>query len=141
MPKLSADFSAISTARELLQDDVYVFVVREVKEDLTSTGKQRITIIAEVEDPDHPNETSRKAKMFDGLVMTKNDGSLNEISLRQLKRYMEAILGEDAANTDELDTDDLVGGKFLGEVKLTSYEKNGEQIPKNEFRKILPYNG
>lgn len=145
MPKISADFTKISSQLGALEDGEYQCVITDIEEGETKTNKlPQIIITLEVNDPAKSEHNGHQLKEY--IVLTQTNGKPNRIGLGTLKGYAEAVLGNDAANNPEgIDTDELKNGAVIAVVKQRSYNKKdqagaetGEQGLTNEIAKVLP---
>ena len=147
MPKITADFTKISSSFQALEDGEYVCAITDIEESETKENKlPQVIFTLEVNDPNHPTHTGHVLK--DYIVLVQKNGKPNRIGLGQIKAYGEAVLGSDAANSPEgIDTDDLKNGSVMAVVKQRSYNRknqdgseSGEQGITNEIAKVLPVN-
>lgn len=143
MPKVGALLKDVSTEYQLIEPGTYELEVTEVSMDVKKEqheGNQieRVShsIKAMIADPD--NEHYKKP-VYTTVHIHKKDGTLNEVALADLKRFFEAI-APDAAEEDDPDTDVLKGGRFLAQVVIETYTKNGQenQVNRLNTRTISP---
>lgn len=139
-PVVNADFTKISTDFEPLPVGDYNFVIDEIESGKTQDGKKDQLIFK------HKVVGGElDGRVFqDFVVLQKNDGNVNNISLGRIKAYAEAILGKESANAPTgIDTDTLLKGSFHGIIKEETYEKkeaDGSSTTKKSTKlsKILP---
>lgn len=148
MPKIKGSLADVSTDYQLIEPDTYEFKVDEIEVEETKPSKdypegQLLYIV--ISKVDQPGEEAHGRKVYDRIYWYKKakdgePGGENEYSKIQLKRYFEAILGEERANEDDLDTDELKGGRFMAEVTIESWEnKNtGKSGQSNRLKNISP---
>ena len=133
MPTLDGfDLTNVSTKNTPLPEDTYDCVIKEVHTDrLSSGGHPQAVVVSEIQGGEFNGR-----QIWDYLVLRQHDGKPNEISLKQLKRYYEAVLGKDeAARISNPNTDLLINGR----VKLVLNVKpdnHGED--RNNVKRILP---
>lgn len=108
----------------------------------------------EDEDPDQYRIKSKIVGIVEGLdesalgrtfvdfvdVKMRTDGTPSQYGLIQLKRYATAILGEENIRGREVDTDELKGHRFIGQLYHDSYTPKGstEQKTNNKLKAIVP---
>lgn len=143
MPRVTgADLTNVSTKNEPLPADVYTCVIREANIEGDSNSPQ-VVVVSEV---DMPGTDFHKRRIWDRIYLNKKDGTPNEFSMKQLKRYFEAVVGEEAANQAEPDTDDLINGKVQLKLAIRGYkpkvngvvDESAEEKFVNEVKQILP---
>ena len=143
MPKIKGTLADVSTEYVMIEPAVYEMRIEKVEveeQPASSSGKEHdqlfYEIVSRVDEPgtDHYNKPVR-----DRIYWYKRDGTVNEYSKVALKRYFEAVLGEEEANRDDLDTDELINGRFLGQVTIRSYTRNdGGEGKSNEIKNVSP---
>lgn len=144
MPKLNASIADVST--DFVPPDPGIPFTFEVVDIQPVKSKESpdtflgFSIISEVAD----EGDNRGRRMFDRCTELNEDGTVNQFGPKQIKRYMEAILGKDVVKGrgggDDIDLDELRGGQFTGEVKHTKGVKDGEERTYANFKTILPLN-
>jgi hypothetical protein len=133
-PVIKASMANVSTEYVLPDPGLYRFEVAEIKEE-TARSKapksgqevERVTYIVKskiVSDADGNDEHANKP-VFDYINLHTKEGDINEISLANLKRYFEAI-SPDSAESEEADTDELVGGHFMAQLYHDSWENEAK---------------
>ncbi len=142
MPKIQGSLADVSTQYVMIDPDTYEMKVDKIdidekpKSPEMPSGQYTYIITSRVDMPgtDHYNKPVREY-----ISWFKKDGDVNEYSKVNLKRYFEAILGEEEANRDDLDTDELIGGRFLAEVRIDSYTRqDGTEGQSNKIKNIVP---
>ena len=136
MPKLQADFSKISSSFESLPAGSYRARIDDITEGETKENKiPQITFKLVVTEGDMENRV-----ITDFVTLKTKEGKRNDIGYGRVKAYAEAIMGEEYANSGELDTDDLKGGTVEIVVAERTYEaKDGSgQKTSSDIKKVLP---
>jgi DNA replication protein DnaC len=135
MPKIEgADLTEVSTAFELPPEGEHLVLIKDVEITKTASGLPQVRVKMSIDDSSSENNGK---PITDFLVMQNNDGKRNDISLKQLKRYFEAALG-DNYNFANYDTDDLKDSRVRIVVKHRSYEKDGETRSGMNVTRIFP---
>lgn len=130
MSRIQADFSQISHEFKQMTNDDYICVIENVEEGKTKgTGgksiKDQVHITVKVKDPSKPDFEDRELQEW--LVLQKDDGQPNKISLGRIKMYAIAALGEAAANSPEgIDPLELKGATVLVTTKLENWVQKDE---------------
>jgi hypothetical protein len=132
MPKIAASMADISTEFVLPDPGLYELEIVEIK-DNTATQKapqsgqevERVTYVvkSKIIQDEHGGDDHANKPLYDYINIHTKEGELNQISLANLKRYFEAI-APDSANSDDADTDELVGGRFMAMVYHDTYKRN-----------------
>jgi hypothetical protein len=135
MPKIQADLSTVQSGFSNLPTDDYRCRVEEVAFDEKAPNPFH-TITLAVDDPERAQYNGQK--LWDRIYMNKKDGSPNSIALGRLKQYAEAILTEEEANSDDVDTDDFVNGYVIASVEVEPWEKDGRTGESNKIKRISP---
>lgn len=142
MPKIKGSLADVSTEYQLIEPDTYEMKVDKVEVEETPPSSERpsgqlaYVVHSRVDDP---GSESNNKPVRDYIFWYKKDGQENEYSKIQLKRYFEAVLGEEEANRDDLDTDELIGGRFQAEVYIDSYTRSdGTEGQSNKLKNISP---
>lgn len=131
--KLEADFTKISTEYVPPVAGDYQMVVEDIEEGKTNSGLPQLVFTNKIVGGEYEGRTIK-----DFVVLQQKNGKVNDIGYGRVKAYAEAILGKEAANGGELNTEDLKGGAFTGVLKDDSYEKDGETKKTVRLNKILP---
>jgi hypothetical protein len=135
MPKIQADFSSVKSGFSTLPTDDYRCKIEAVEFDATARNPFH-TITLVVDDPEHVDFNNQK--LWDRIYMNKKDGSVNPMSLGKIKQYAEAILGEDEANGDNIDTDDFVDSYVIATVEVEPWtnEEKGTSGESNRVKRV-----
>lgn len=139
-----ADLSTVSTKYEPLPAGAYKTRLKAAYEtDDDGVSRPRVVVRHKVLESFDGENVGREFTDF--MYLNQNDGKPNEISLKQLKRYFEAVLGEEAANTTAPETELLDDQEVSVELSIESYpskkEKNEDNTPKimynNRVKRIV----
>lgn len=140
MPKVKGSLADVQTEYVLIEPEVYEMKVDKIEaEEGEKTpdypeGQFTYIVISRV---DQPGDEHHNKPIRDYINWFKKGGDVNEYSKINLKRYFEAIVGEERANEEDLDTDELIGGRFQAEVYIDSYtRKDGSEGKSNKLRNI-----
>lgn len=141
MARIRGTLADVSTEYQLVDPDTYEMKVSAVEiEERPADGSnehEQLTYIitSRIDEPgEHYNKPVR-----DYLWWFKKDGDPNEYTMATMKRYFIAVAGEDRANEEDLDTDELIGGRFLAEVYIDTYtRKDGSEGSSNKIKNIVP---
>ena len=133
-----ADLTEVSTDFEVLPEGDYVVTIKDVVEGKTKKN-QLPQVIVQMQVTDGNSEFNGKP-ISDFITLKQNDGKKNEIGLKQLKRYFEAVLGKEAANTTAPDTDLLKDKQVRIMVSVNKYTPEGEteERTNNKIKRIFP---
>ena len=144
MPKIKASMKDVSTDFSPIEPGVYKLEVQSVEEhEDEQTGRIHYEIqskIVAAEDGGNEDDVGRNFR--DRIHIHKKDGELNQMGLAQLKRYFEVTVGEDRANADDADTDELVNQQFLGQLTIRKFTQEdnltGEKVERqtNEISRM-----
>jgi hypothetical protein len=142
MPAVRANFDEVQTGFTVLPDGDYRMKVEKVEYD--ETGKNPFhTIQLSVDDVDQ--QDFQNQKLWHRIYMNKKDGTINPMSLGTIKSYAQAILGDEDANGDEINTDDFLDGYVIASVTVRDYakkdargEETGEMGQSNDVKRISP---
>jgi hypothetical protein len=147
MARIQASLADVSTEFVPSAPGVYIFEINDVVEQ-TKDGKITYQIKSKIIEPfgDAGDADSVGKVVTDFISIHSKDGSINQYGLITLKRYFEAVLGKDnvAERGDDLDTDELKGQRFKGQIEIDSYYPKGVEETeenkryKNVFKAILP---
>jgi hypothetical protein len=139
MPRIDEDFSKISSSFEPLPPGTYRFHLDEIEDQAEAEDARSnpaLVFKSTVTEGEHEDR-----QFYDFVYLRTNEGKKNKIGLGRVKAYAEAILGKDAANSqDGYDTDELIGGDFEGVITSRTYEaKDGSgQKTSADLKKVLP---
>jgi hypothetical protein len=144
MARIQASLADVSTEFVPADPGVYVFEIEDVEES-EKEGKLTYKVKNRIKENVSGSDDSLEKVVTDFISIHKKDGSINQYGLITLKRYFEAVLGKEnvEARGDDLDTDELKGQRFKGQIDIESYYPNGvEQTEankkyKNTFKAIL----
>lgn len=147
MAKIRGTLADVSTEFQLVEPDTYEFKVDsiDVEEQDPSKDLPEGQIIYIIKNKiDEPGNEYHGRTIYDRIYWYKRakDGQpseVNEYSKIQLKRYFEAVLGAEEANRDDLDTDELIGGRFMADVTIDNWEnkQTGRSGQSNALRNIV----
>jgi hypothetical protein len=145
MPRVKASMADVSTDYNPCEPGVAVFQIEEVKENTGDDGRTMYEVrqkIINYQDGGKDEDVGRT--VTSRVHIHKKDGTLNDIGLAQLKRYFEVTVGEDRANAEDADTDELLNQQFLGQLVIRSYKSKdaltGEEQDRqtNEIQRLAP---
>lgn len=127
-----ADLTSVSTTREPYKEGEILVTIKE--SEFQTDEKKTLIIKTKIEAP----EEYKDREYWDFVNLIQNDGKKNKIGWTTIKRYMEAAFGKGSAEAESVppDTDLLNGRQVKLYLKLTSYKKDGVDVPKNETKKI-----
>lgn len=131
MPRIKASLADVSTEFTPVEPGAYEAEITDVAE-TTNEGRTHYDVTLTVKDPG--DFFGRKIR--DRIYIHKKDGDLNEYGLVQLKRYFEATVGEDRANADDADTDELLHQHAMIQVGIDGYEVENKLTGKTEKRQV-----
>lgn len=132
------DLSQVSTKFELIEPGDYQASIEEVRYDPDKDhvdDPHWLELHLKITEPG--DYLGRKTR--DRIYFYKNDGDMNEYGLAQLKRYVESTLGEERANSEDFDPEELVGQSVILTIGIREgkAKKEGEEAPKfNEVKRI-----
>lgn len=136
MPKLPGSLADVSTTITPLPEGSYQLEIDEVEVGKSKSQLDMITVTYKLLDnADFPNRTLR-----DYFVLETKKHEPNESGLRGFKRLVVASLGEERADSEDFDTDELKGAVITAIVKQEQYtdEDTGEEMVSNRIKKIIP---
>lgn len=128
-----ADLTKVSTERETYPEGEYICEIIGQEMDI---GKKNLIIKHEIESS--PEGAHDGKQYWNYVNVVQNDGKPNEIGWQTIKRYMEALVGKEAANVSNPDTDQLNGqrvGLFLT-VRAYKDKETGEDKTANRAKRI-----
>lgn len=136
MPKLPSSLSDVSTTIVPMEEGTYSATISEVEVGKSKSKLDMVTITYKIQDHDQ----YKGRELRDYFVLETKEHEPNESGLRNLKRLIVATLGEDRANDEDFDTDELQGQQVTLVVKQDSYEDkdSGEEVVNNKVKKVLP---
>jgi hypothetical protein len=136
MPKLPSSLADVSTTIIPLPEGSYNLEVDEVTVGKSKSQLDMITVTYKLLDNEEfPNRTIR-----DYFVLETKKHEPNESGLRGFKRLVVAALGEERADAEDFDTDELKGATITAIIKQEQYEDEdtGEEMVSNRIKKIIP---
>lgn len=127
MPKVQATLADVSTDFTPAEPGTYALLIEEI-EDKTEQGREAYNIILTI---DEPGTDEHGKKIWDYISLSKKDKSPNQAGKAQLKRYFEAVFGDEtvADPSFDYDTDELLKQRVMGEVVIESWEKGEKGSP------------
>ena len=135
MPKLPGSLADVSTTFVPMPEGSYSAIIESV--DLGKSSKSKVPMIT-VEYKIIDNEEFKNRKLYDYFTLETKSGEPNEAGMRSLKKLIIAALGEDRANADDFDTDELEGQQVTLVVKQEQYEdEGGDEQVSNRVKKVL----
>lgn len=136
MPKIGATLADISTVIKPIDPGSYPAEISNVEH--TTSKKSHVPMIA-VEYTLGGDSEFKGRKITDYFTLQTTKGEPNEAGLRGLKRVIVAACGEDRANDEDFDTDELQGQLVEVVVKQEEYEDDqGETQVSGKIKKVLP---
>ncbi len=134
MPRLGASLADISMKVVPITDGAHRASIVEAKMGKSKNNIPMVTLSYEISEGDFKGR-----KLSDYFTLQTNNGDANEAGLRGLKRIIAATLGEDRANADDFDTDELVGQDVEIVVKQESYTDpdTDETSIQNKVKKVI----
>lgn len=137
-PRINASMKDVSTDFNPIEPGIQRCEIVEVKE-VTNDGPPLRTEyhvkckVLEIIENGKEEDVGRT--FTDRIYIHKKDGELNELGIAQLKRYFEVTVGDERANAEDADTDELIGGQFRVQTKFESYEVKDNLTGQTEKRK------
>lgn len=132
MPKLPTSLADVSTKSVPLDEGTYMCEIDEVEVTESKSKLPMVVVTYKITEGD-----SAGRKVTDYMVLETKKHEPNEPGLRSLKRLIVAALGEDRANAEDFDTDELQGQAVTCVIKQESYEEDGEDMISNKIKKVL----
>ncbi len=133
MPKLPQSLADVSTVVKPIDEGTYAAEISEVEVTESKSKLPMVVVTYTISDGDFKGR-----KLTDYMVLETKKREPNEPGLRQLKRLIVAALGEDSANSDDFDTDELQGQNVTLVIKQESYEdEGGDEQVSNRVKKVL----
>ena len=128
-----ADMTSISTEFKPYVEGEYRMLIKSTE---MHKNNSQLRIVCEIEDA--PNSDDIGKPFTDFINIVQNDGKLNQIGLATVKRYLEAVFGKDSPESNNADTDPLVGHSVTLYLIEDSYkDKDGKDRTNNKVKKIL----
>lgn len=134
MPKLGASLADISMKVEPITPGAHRARIAEAKMGKSKNNVPMVTLTYELTEGDFKGR-----KLSDYFTTQTKEGQVNEAGLRGLKRIIAATLGEDRAEADDFDTDELVGADVEVVVKQENYTDpdTDETSIQNKVKKVI----
>jgi hypothetical protein len=118
MPEIEgADLTSISTKTEAYPEQEYLMLI--TGSEFMDEAKKTLIIKRKIVEP--AEFVDRESWDFINLV--QNDGKKNDIGLKTLKRYLEAVFGKDSPESQRANSDPLTG--HMVKVYLTQKQYKG----------------
>lgn len=140
MPVLREDFSKIAMDFEPVPAQVYrskIVEIESVEEDKAKGVLPQINFEWEVQEGEFKGR-----KLFDYCYLKTKKGERNDMGMGRIRANAAAILGEEAAAGNSIDTDALKGGVADLVVSVETYtkkpEKGGGEGKRNKIDRVLP---
>ena len=132
MPVISgADLTNVSTTYQPLPAGSYKTRLKATVEE-----EPKLRVIVRHKVVESPDGENIGREFTDFIYLMQNDGKPNEIGRKQLKRYFEAVVGKEAANTPNPNTDDLEDAEVMVELEQESYTPKATEGQPNPETKI-----
>lgn len=132
-----ADLSSVTTERKAFDEGEYLVTIQSSE----FGGDQNKMLIIKTKIEAAPNDADVGREFWDWVNVIQNDGKINQISMAHVKRYMEAVFGKGAPETEgnPPDTDPLNGHQVRLYLILDTYKdkKSGEDKTNNKVKQIL----
>ena len=136
MPKIGATLADISTIIKPIDPGSYPAEITDVEHKESKTSKVPMVSITYTLGGD---SEFKGRKLTDYFTLQTTKGEPNEAGLRGLKRVIVAACGEDRANDEDFDTDELQGQVVEVVVKQETYEdESGDEQISSKVKKVLP---
>lgn len=139
MPKVRGSLADVSTEFQPVEPDTYVLELKECKEVVHDDDRVHYEVLSEIKGlydggAETPSDFDGR-KIRDFIHIHTKDGELNEYGLINLKRYAEATVGEERANDEDFDTDEMLNSQFVAEVYIDEYQGRKN----NKIKNIVAY--
>jgi len=122
MPRIVASMADVSTDYNPCEPGVARLQIDTVDAVTSDDGRTHYVIKSKImEYVDGGKQEDVGRTITSRVHVHKKTGELNEIGLAQLKRFFEVTVGEDRANAEDADTDELINQQFLGQISIRSY--------------------
>lgn len=145
MPRVKASMADVSTDYNPCEPGVARFEIESVEEETANDGRVSYKMKSKiVEYTDGGKEEDVGRSITNTIYIHKKDGTANEMGIAELKRYFEVTVGEERANSEDADTDELIGQQFLGQIVIRSYKTTNnltgeeEERQTNEIARVAP---
>lgn len=136
--KVQGSLADVSTKYIPIPDGDYEMIVKEItyskdgSEVKDDPNFDLVTIKSVVDEVGHPEYGK---PVYDRINFKKKDGGENRWAKTQCKKYFEAIQGEERANSDDIDYDELINGRFRGFIKIEEYDDKNKPDGKGGYLK------
>lgn len=138
MPQLPVGLADIKTDFPTIEPGEYRARIEKPEMGESRSKSPMLTLKYKIQDGEYKGQV-----VFQRITFLKRDKTPNEAALRELKRVVEALLGEDRANDPAFDTDELNGLDCTIVVEQRSWvqdegtpnEKRGVAA---EIQRVLP---
>lgn len=144
MPELGTPLADISLKFQVLPESSYRLKIPEIEMTKTKKKPERKMIVVkfQVDDDQHTDPDSGKnlkgSTFKEYFVIEDKDLKPSEPGLRNLKRLIQACLGDDRANASDFNTDELKGAVCWAIVKIESGEDDsGEEQTNNRIKRYI----
>lgn len=136
MPKLPASLAEVSTKSEPYPEGAYEAKITDVEVGKSKSKLDMVTVTFEVKHP----ETGKKREVKEYCVFETKEHGENEGGMRRFKRIVVAAVGENRANAEDFDTDEIEGEMVTVILKHEEYEDkdSGDEEVTNRIKKVLP---
>lgn len=137
MSVLNAKLADISTKVDPIVPGAHRAQIVEVVQGKSKKSKvPMVTVTYKITDENDPNN---KRELNDYFTLEQINGEPNEAGLRGLKRVIVAALGEERANAEDFDTDELKGADVEIVTKQETYkdEDTGEDDISSKVKKVI----
>ena len=136
MPKLGASLADISMKVTPITPGAHRARIAAAEMGKSKNNVPMVTLTYEITEGEFKGR-----KLSDYFTTQTKTGEPNEAGLRGLKRIIAATLGEDRANDDDFDTDELVGADVDVVVKQETYkdpdDPTAEETIQNKVKKVV----
>lgn len=136
MGKVNASLADVQTEFVAVAKGDYEMKVFEIDESGNQGDNPVVIIKSKV---DEPSSDEFGKPVWDRIYLRTKKGEPNRYSLAQIKKYFQAICGDERANADDLEYEELLNGRFRGVIDNESYEdkKTGQKKQSAKMADIL----
>lgn len=128
MPLIPGGLADVSLKVDPIPAATYDAVISEFGYLTAGTGAKMFKSVVQIDGGEYD-----KRVIYENIVIENKDGKRNEPGLRRLKNIIAQIFDEDTANSEDFDTDHLVGKKVKIEV-IQKQGKDQDDNPQTENR-------
>lgn len=134
MPKIEGGLQDISTERRVAPEGIYAGQIKSITLAPNKNGKPMFTIETQITEGEYSGMILSKY-----LTLQTKEGKKNEGALRELKILVTDVLGEERANNEDFDTDELLDQVVGLYVAVESYEDKvmKETVNTNNLKRIM----